>query len=79
MHVGDKVYCKSTSLGLDNDEGVVNRLGDIMGTSVSCTVLLQDGRQVAFFGNQVQLCVSTAPHTTTTKRRKKKTTTTGAD
>lgn len=55
LEVGQRVYCKSDDLKLDNIQGVVTR-NKVLGCEESVTVQLDDGRQVAFFGPKVN-CV----------------------
>lgn len=59
MEVGSRVFCKSDELNLDNVKGTVQRT-KLLGCEESCTVMLEDGTQVAFFGPKVR-CVAQQP------------------
>ena len=59
MEVGTQVFCTSLKLGLQNEPGVVTKLG-VLGCKQSITVALNTGKQVAFFGPKTA-CVSTEP------------------
>lgn len=60
MEIGQRVYCKSDHLGLDNVQGTVNRT-KVLGCEDSVTVLLDDGKQVAFFGSKLNCIGKTGP------------------
>lgn len=59
MEVGKRVYCKSDALKLDNAQGTVTRTR-VLGCTDSVTVLLDNGKQVAFFGPKTG-CVANGP------------------
>jgi hypothetical protein len=59
MEVGQKVYCKSDVLSLDNVQATVTRT-KVLGCEDSITVMLDDGRQFAFFGERLN-CISKSP------------------
>ena len=50
MEIGQRVYCKSDDLALDNVQGTITRT-KVLGCKDSVTVLLDgdEGKQVAFF------------------------------
>ena len=60
MEVGQRVYCKSDDLELDNVQGIINRI-KVLGCEGSVSVLLDDGRQAAFFGPKVNCIGKTGP------------------
>ena len=60
MEVGQRVYCKSDDLELDNVQGTITRT-KVLGCEDSVTVLLDDGKQVAFFGPKVNCIGRTGP------------------
>ena len=60
MEIGQRVYCKSDDLNLDNVQGTVNRK-NVLGCEDSITVLLDDGKQVAFFGPKINCVGKTGP------------------
>ena len=53
------MFCTSSKLGLQNEPGVVTKLG-VLGCKQSITVALNTGKQFAFFGPKTA-CVSTEP------------------
>lgn len=62
MEIGQRVYCKSDDLELDNVQGIITRI-KVLGCDESVTVLLDgaERKQVAFFGPQMQCIGKTGP------------------
>ena len=60
MEIGQRVYCKSEQLGLDNVQGTVTRT-KVLGCEDSVTVLLDNGKQVAFFGPKLNCIGKNGP------------------
>ena len=60
MEIGQRVYCKSDDLELDNVQGTITRT-KVLGCEDSVTVLLDDGKQVAFFGPKLNCIGKTGP------------------
>lgn len=62
MEIGQRVYCKSDDLQLDNVQGTVTRT-KIMGCVDSVTILLDgdEKKQVAFFGPKLNCIGKTGP------------------
>jgi hypothetical protein len=62
MEIGQRVYCKSDDLALDNVQGTITRT-KVLGCDESVTVLLDgdEGKQVAFFGPKLNCIGKTGP------------------
>uniref|UniRef100_A0A6C0J312 Uncharacterized protein n=1 Tax=viral metagenome TaxID=1070528 RepID=A0A6C0J312_9ZZZZ len=62
MEIGQRVYCKSDDLSLDNVQGTITRT-KVLGCEDSVTVLLDgdEGKQVAFFGSKLNCIGRTGP------------------
>lgn len=60
MEIGQRVYCKSDDLGLDNVQGTITRT-KVLGCEDSVTVLLDDGKTVAFFGPKLNCIGKSGP------------------
>lgn len=62
MEIGQRVYCKSDDLELDNVQGTITRT-KVLGCEESVTVLLDgdERKQVAFFGPKLNCIGKTGP------------------
>ena len=60
MEIGQRVYCKCDDLELDNVQGTVTRT-KVLGCEDSVTILLDDGKAVAFFGPKLNCIGKTGP------------------
>jgi len=60
MEIGQRVYCKSDDLNLDNVQGTITRT-KVLGCEDSVTVSLDDGKQVAFFGPKLNCIGKSGP------------------
>lgn len=62
MEIGQRVYCKSDDLELDNVQGTVTRT-KVLGCEDSVTVLLDgdEKKQVAFFGPKLNCIGKSGP------------------
>jgi hypothetical protein len=60
LEIGQRVYCKSEDLELDNVQGTVTRT-KVLGCEDSVTISLDGGKQVAFFGPKMHCIGKTGP------------------